>query len=551
MKKIVLHLPAILIFVAFTSTIYASDLLKVTVANNSDQYGDDQVYVQMLGLDPGGSGKNGYVDLATSTWREISEADNTVTPPGGPWGKLFTNYSKKLSELASEGSHAGSFNMPRIISGRIYVSFEQPVYFHVNPGPALETPSAVDASLPNYSIIFDKVELDWENGKYPFLNTTTVDFFSISFMLELQLANGTSQKRGFTQTRKTIMNNLTTLPAIWQNGVVTSGSSVVRFNAPQIIPDPNPFANYFDSYVTDCWNYYTPPNTLTLQNPPNTAAWSATGQVIGGDFTFVTNTGETVTINNLVGQSTHIFGCDGAGYLFTTGSDSIAKQGIITQMGAALNRTVLFNIKDSTTWWNDPAQFYAQDITNHYSKVLHAAAYEGYCYGFPYDDVGNFSTGVTGDAIGAVITIQSMTSQTPPSPTPLPIVNLKPNKYILSKNEQLTVLLDVTQPITTSFYPGFYFQMPNGKRLYITQGNKLTATPSAYIQKKQGKKSVPVAIRVPRAISNYQLFKAPLKSVPVGAYMLQGGALNTKPVVVNGQYNWLSNGADTERLQVR
>jgi len=525
---------------AFSS---AADLLKVSVVNDSDSYTDDQVYVQMVGTDPSGSGNLGHVDLATSTWVAISEADNTVGPLGG---RMYTGYAEKLSSLTAAGPHTWSFNMPRIISGRVYVSFEQPVYFHVSPGPALETPSAVDSALPNYNIIFDKVELDWQNGQLPFLNTTTVDFFSISFMLELVLTDGTSQTRGFNWSRKAIMDALQGLPAIWQNGVVSNSSGIIRFIAPQNLLDPNPFADFFDSYVTECWNYYTT-NPLTLQSPPNTAPWSATGQVAGGVFTFnVTSPApEVVTINNLVGQGKHIFGCDGVGFLFTTGSDSLAKQGIITQMAAALNRSVLFNIKDSSTWWNNAALFYAQDETNQYSMVLHEAAYQGYCYGFPYDDVGNFSTGVTGDATEAVVTIQKMTDQ--------PCVRLKPNKSVFSTTDSISIAVDVSQPITTQFYPGFYIALPSGQRLYITEGNRLTTTVTPYLQRKvkKKKKYVPVAITVPAAESNIQLVSGSFKNIPAGDYILRGGAVNAQTPFANGDINWLPDCVDTEILRVQ
>ena len=508
MKKTVAYLAVILLLAVSASTVHASDLLTVTIVNNSDQYSDDQVYVQMVGTDPGGSGNYGHVDLDTSTWIAMSPSDNTVTPPGGPWPQTYTNYSKILSELTPAGSHTWSFQMPNIISGRIYVSFGQPAYFHAYSATNYDAPSSVNPSLPNYSIIFDKVELDWENGQEPFLNTTTVDFFSIGFMLSLQLTDGTSQQRGFTQTRQQIMENLTALPAIWQNGLVTNGSSVVRFNAPQVLSAPNPFADYFDSYVTECWNYYTSA-PLTLQNLPDVEPWTATGQVIGGVFTFtVAGTGEVVTINNLVGQSVHIFGCDGAGYLFTTGSDSIPRQEIITQMGAALNRGVLKNIPDSATWWNNPSQFYQQEPTNLYAKVLHAASYQGYCYGLPYDDVGNYSSGVTGNATGAVITIQSMSDQFP--------IELTPNKTTFSTQDKISVTANV-QPSATRFYPVVWLDMPNGKSLYYVKGKGFYSSPKPYLH------GGPFVLKKP--INNFPVLSAGFK-VPAGTYCLNGAAVD-------------------------
>lgn len=553
MKGVVGFLVAAAVMAAGAPGLYAAGLLKVAVINDSGVYPDDQVYVQMLGLDPAGSGTNGHVDLATSTWVPIAVGDNTVVPPGGPWPHAtYTGYAKALTELTPAGLHTYTFNMPQIISGRVYISFGQPAWFHVNAGPALETPSAVDPSTPNYTLIFDKIELDYQPGNDPFMNTTTVDFFGISVMLDLVLADGTSQSRGFAKSRLAVFQELETLPDVWRNGLVMNGSTPVRFVAPNKLNNTTPFADYFDSYVTSCWNHYTT-NTLTLQNVPGATPWQATGKVIGGVFTFtVAGTGETVTINNLVGQSAHIFGCDGPGYLFTTGSDSIGKQGIITTMGAALNRGVLYDgasgIPDTSTWWNNAALFYQTPPTNLYSKVLHEAAYQGYCYGFSYDDVGNFSTGVQGPAAEAIITIQAISDQ-PGSQ----LVKLVPNKTEFSTTDSINVQVDVSQPISTPFYPAFYLILPNGQRLYLMEGNRLTTAVSAFIERKQGrrKKMAPVAITLSGPVSDVQLFNASFRGIPAGNYVLQGGAVDARNPIVNGQLNWVATAEDTEILRVR
>jgi hypothetical protein len=344
------------------------------------------------------------------------------------------------------------------------------------------------------------------------------------------------------------MAGLQALPGVWQNGLIQNGV-VVRFVAPQNLNDLTPIQNYFDSYVNQCWSYYTT-QTLTLQNLPGSAPWTATGKVNAGVFTFTAGTGEVVTINNLAGHSANIFGCDGAGYLFTTGSDSIAKQGIITTMAAALNRGVLYDgqrgIPDSATWWNDPSLFYTQEPTNLYSKVLHEAAYQGYCYGFPYDDVGNFSTGVQGDATEAVITIQAMSDQ-----PVMHTVQLKPNKTVFATTDSISVLVDVTQAIPTPFYPAFYLIRPSGQKLYLTQGNRITPTMSAYVQRKQGKRYVPVQMTIPGPRSNIRLFSASFRNIPAGNYILQGGAVDARTPLVNGNLNWIANAEDTEVLRVQ
>jgi hypothetical protein len=517
-RKTVPYFLQILVFAVFAANLQAEDLLKVTVVNNSDDYSDDQVYVQMVGTDPNGSGQLGYVNLDTSAWTASALSDNTVTAPGGPWPYKFTDYSKKLTELKSEGPHTWSFQMPHIISGRVYISFEKPAYFHVNAGPALAYPSALNSNLPNYSIVFDKIELDWQNGQLPFMNTTTVDFFSISFKLELKDSGTSLGQAGFTKTRKAIIDELTALASPWQNCVVkNSGDAVVRFVAPQLLSDPNPFANYFDSYINDIYTYYKT-NILTLSNLPDVETWSATGQVDGsGVFTFtVDGTGETVTIDNLVGQGKHIFGCDGAGYLFTTGSDSIQRQGIIRQMGAALNRSVLYNIKDSSTWWGDPANFYNQTITNHYSKILHEGAYNGYCYGFPYDDVGHYDTGITGNATEAIITIQSMSAGGSPSGQSYPI-DLTLNKSTFSATDTISVTANIEQ-VSTRFYPAIWIETPGGQNLYYERGKGFHSSPTPYLG------MTPVVVNSP--ISGYPIATNVRFRAAPGIYYINAAAVD-------------------------
>ncbi len=527
-----------------------ADLLKVIVLNDSHTYADDQVYVQMTGLDPSGSGKNGHVDLATSTWHPIAESDNTVRPPGGPWPHdRYTGYARRLSELTHETIHAYSFRMPHIISGRVYISFKQPAYFHVFSATELETPSAVDQNNPNYHLIFDKIELDWEHGKRPFLNTTTVDYFSISFMLGLKLRNGTTLSRGFTKSRHAIISELQNLPAPWNHGMVWNGGTPVRFVAPNKLADTKPFDSYFDDYVSRCWSYYGT-KTLYLKSPPNAPAWKATGQVEKGAFRFTAGTKEKVEIKNLAGQGAHIFGCDGPGYLFTTGSDSIAKQGIIKTMGAALNRGVLYDgahgIQNPDDWWRDARRFYAHEPTNLYSKVLHEAAYEGFCYGFSFDDVGEFSTGVEGDAAEVHIAIQPM-SDAPAAHT----VHLRPNRTRFATTGAIDIDVDVTRAIHEPFYPAFYIVTPAGRRLYLVEGNRLTPDLSAYVMQRRGKHWAPVAMTVPAAAHGIRLFSASFDRIPTGDYLLQGGAVDARAPIVNGRLNWIAGAEDTEILRVR
>ncbi len=47
--------------------------------------------------------------------------------------------------------------------------------------------------------------------------------------------------------------------------------------------------------------------------------------------------------------------------------------------------------------WDDPSTFYLQDPADHYAKFWHDNSIDGKAYGFPYDDVGGYSTFIAHD----------------------------------------------------------------------------------------------------------------------------------------------------------
>jgi Beta-1,3-glucanase/Glycosyl hydrolases family 16 len=81
------------------------------------------------------------------------------------------------------------------------------------------------------------------------------------------------------------------------------------------------------------------------------------------------------------------------------------KDGNITDLNAALQRhmadqpgtfTLAGKLVNPNFWPTKPASsFYLGGAANYYAKYWHAHGIGGYAYGFPYDDVGSYSTYVT------------------------------------------------------------------------------------------------------------------------------------------------------------
>jgi hypothetical protein len=132
-----------------------------------------------------------------------------------------------------------------------------------------------------------------------------------------------------------------------------------------------------------------------------------------------------------------------------------------------------------------------------------------------------------------------------------PACKMELDKTIYSKEDRLVIHADVVQPITTRFYPAYYIEMPSGGTIYITQGNRLTLNPTAFLLREHKGKSVPVSITVPEPVSDIQIINIPLSVAPTGIYDLIGGAVDASQPIVNGQINWLPHYMQTLSFTVQ
>lgn len=222
-------------------------------------------------------------------------------------------------------------------------------------------------------------------------------------------------------------------------------------------------------------------------------------------------------------------------------------------------------IHDGTAAIGSDGTVYASS-TDNYCYALNAPGSIKWSYAIGSSEcapsIGAYGTLYVGSNDNAMYAFEGLPTPTPtptdaptPTATPVPLIDLRPNKNVFSAaSDNITILADVTQAINTPFYPVFYFELPSGPRLYIALAGKkiiLTTTPSAYTQRKHKKRYVPVAITVPGPASNIPLFSASFGNIAPGDYILKGGALDAQAPIVNGEFNWLPNGLDTETLRMQ
>jgi hypothetical protein len=280
--------------------------------------------------------------------------------------------------LGNPGS-TRTVTIPQIAGGRIWFSIGSPLTFLLNPGPALVEPSVTNPSDPNIHTSWGFCELTFSSAEL-FANISYVDFVGLPISLSLTNSSGATQSvTGLPQSGlNTICSGLISQTASdgqpWSSLIVRdSNGQNLRVLSPNngIVMNRSMFAGYFEPYVAQTWSKYTgAPLTVDTQ----AGFGKVSGQVSNDLLTF---NGKEFTRPT----TADIFSCSTGP--FATGSDA-ERNVIIPRLASAFNRSTLL----MTDIFPAPLQDYYQNpITNHYSRIVHAANLDGRGYAFPYDDV--------------------------------------------------------------------------------------------------------------------------------------------------------------------
>ncbi|MGV9788331.1 beta-1,3-glucanase family protein [Streptomyces sp. NPDC003435] len=336
----------------------ASGSLPVTVVNNSGSFGNGSVNVYVVGNVDGKQ-----VRLKQDgTLAPIAVSDN------GADG--FTDYAIPLA-----GSGETKLSLP-FMSGRIYVSLGDKLKMKAvtdgNGNAALQFPAGWVESDPNFGVLHDCAEFTY-NAAGMFCNTTMVDMFSVPMSIRL-----TGEK---DQTTGSIRDGGRAAAFAAVKEVAEFSKLVVddkRIIAPGHGLDAGLFAkDYFAPYIDEVWSTFTGKDLKITTN-----AGTFTGRVRGDRFTF----DGPASVSFAKPSTRDVLFCDGnlaAPNDGTTGP-------VAAVLGAGFNRSTL--LTDTAQPSTDPAAFYQGELTNHYSKAIHAATKDGKAYGFAFDDVADFAS---------------------------------------------------------------------------------------------------------------------------------------------------------------
>lgn len=352
-----------------------SDRMFLQLNNKTNgKYRDDQIYWIVIGRDK--DHQICYLDTQGNLIK-ASSALNTIEKNG-----------RKCANIAHSLAEASYVYLPDIESGRMYLSYGEPVYITFNTdaagnvgyaGPDLNNPSD-----PNSDVLFEFAEFTVTNKEY-WGNTTRVDFFSFPVVTRLVGQGGFDNRPGDYDVYDKTVGDIGTrdeifaaykasAPTIWKSLVDDDrimAPCKSTFNEGQI------YGNYFDAYINEFWNKYSN-ETLVFKCDAGTFRGK-----VSGDHMVFTKDGDSGSYNVYKPTTQDVL--EGKGNFNRGNSTELV---IEAQLCAAFNRGVA---TDPANYQN-PSAYYKNSTYNYYSAFLHQHSVNNLSYGFCYDDVNDQST---------------------------------------------------------------------------------------------------------------------------------------------------------------
>ncbi|QNE18509.1 sugar hydrolase [Kribbella qitaiheensis] len=346
------------------SAVPATIPLKIT---NSSGRGD-AVYIYNLGTNLT-TGQQGWADAA-GNFHAWPAGGNPPTPAPD-------------ASIAGPGNGGSiTIQMPKF-SGRVYFSYGQKLVFKLTTG-GLVQPAVQNPSDPNRNILFSWTEYTL-NDSGLWINSTQVDMFSVPYAVGVKQGNGNTLTTGHLKPGgyNAFFNALRGQSGGWANLIQTApNGSVLRALAPTYGVETGALpSNVMDDYVNRVWSKYSS-QTLTVTpfgDQPNIKYF---GRVSGNVMNFTNTSGQIVTSFQKP-NSASIFGCAG----LLDAPNDLVRGPISRTLCAGYNRSTLLSNPNQPDA-NDSG-FYLDNVTNHYSRKIHAQMVDTKAYGFAFDDVGN------------------------------------------------------------------------------------------------------------------------------------------------------------------
>ncbi|MCJ1327469.1 hypothetical protein MMC10_004138 [Thelotrema lepadinum] len=338
--------------------------LKVALVN---QTSSNTVFAYITGLD---------IDHGNS-W-VIVKSDGGLYYPSSP-SEILQPLSEDCGLALGNPGSSRTISIPHIAGGRIYFSIGKPLVLLLNPGPALVEPSPTNPSDPNYHTPWGFCEFTFNSAQL-FANISYVDFVALPIALSIATTAGETKKVPGTG-KDALANVCSSLEAQqakdeagWDSLIVKVDGKPLRALSPNngIVLDPSLFENYWSQYIDDAWSKYANEDLVVHTQ---SASGQAKAYVSGDELRFSAGSYTKPSARD-------IFSCS-TGPFANANPEMLA---ITPRLAAAINRSTLH------THANQPCveaaeHYYANDVTNHYARIVHEVNLDRRGYAFPYDDV--------------------------------------------------------------------------------------------------------------------------------------------------------------------
>jgi hypothetical protein len=265
-----------------------------------------------------------------------------------------------------------SITLPRLGSGRVFLSVGRPLEFFVAADGGVATPSVANPNDPNADVEWGFCEFTFDEfGLYA--NLTMVDFVALAVGMELQTASGRQSVGGLVPGGLAAIAKGLSGRKGWSDLVVRRGGAPVRVLSPNLLGPNGSLAGYLDPYIDQVWSRYRRTNLVV----DTQSRWGRLTGRVGSDGRL-----RFAGAGSFARPSTYaVFNCSVAP--FVTANDVMGN--LSARLAAALNRSTLLDnpIQPDAT----ADAFYRAPLTNHYARLVHQAMADGAGYAFPYDDV--------------------------------------------------------------------------------------------------------------------------------------------------------------------
>ncbi len=288
--------------------------------------------------------------------------------------------------LGAAGSAPRVLTLPQMYGARVYFVRDDKLDFFLNPGPALVEPAFATRADPNYGRTWSFCEFTF-NPQQLYANISYVDLVTalpIGLTLEGDATHTVAPLPDGAVDR--IASDLVAQAAKdgqpWDDLVIKGdGGGVLRVISPQNLmapyfdrPDQMPFRDVWNRYIDQVWDKY---RSTDLRIDLQGGRGVFTGRVSGDVLTF--NGGHSFTKPT----SKDIFTCNHGPFVNNPG-DPDDKKGLLARLAAGFNRSLMLTHPQQPNGATS-ADYYRGEVTNHWSRVVHANSPIGYA--FPYDDV--------------------------------------------------------------------------------------------------------------------------------------------------------------------